>query len=162
MFDWSSIGPALVPLAGAAAVLLWRLSETRRPVKPRTILLPPLAMSSGFLMFLTPAFRVRWEWALGAFLSGAFVLAIPLVRSTTLTRQGTAVVMQRSRSFIAILLGLLGLRLLLRNYVSHILPAPQTAAVFFILAFGMIVRWRIWMWRAFQRLVAGVTREDPP
>jgi membrane protein CcdC involved in cytochrome C biogenesis len=111
-------------------------------------------MSTGFSMFLMHDFRVSWAWALGAFAAGALLLAVPLMCSTTLARQGDTIVMQRSRVFLGILLGLVAVRLLLRNYVAHLLPARQTAGVFFILAFGMIVRWRAWMWVEYQKLRA--------
>ena len=53
----------------------------------------------------------------------------------------------------AILLGLLGLRLALHDYIGHLISPLQTAAVFFLLAFGMIVRWRSDMYRQYRRLV---------
>lgn len=154
MRDLSFLVSGLATLLGAALIMAWRVRETRRPVSPRTILLPPLGMSTGFSMFLVPDFRVSWEWALGAFVVGAVLLAIPLVRSSHLMRQANTIVMRRSRAFFGILLGLVALRLLLRDYVGHLLPARQTAGVFFILAFGMIVRWRTWMWIEYRRLAA--------
>ena len=160
MDNFSSLLPGLVAAAGAAAILAWRVHETRRPVSARSILIPPIGMSTGFSMFLLPDFRVSWLWALGALFVGAFLLAIPLVRSTRLTWQGDTVMMRRSRAFIGILLGLVAIRLLLRNYVAHILPARQTASVFFILAFGMIARWRAWMWMKYQALVGARSVPD--
>lgn len=105
------------------------------------------------MMFLIPPFRVPWLWAAGAFLTGALVLAIPLVRSTRLERQGEIVMMRRSRAFILILLVLVAMRLALRDYVGRVLPPAQTAGVFFILAFGMIVPWRVWMWKRYREIV---------
>lgn len=153
MNEWSYLVSGLATLIGAALVLAWRFRETRRPVSSRSILIPPLGMSTGFSMFLMHDFRVSWAWALGAFVAGALLLAVPLMRSTTLVRQGDTIVMQRSRVFLGILLALVAVRLLLRNYVAHVLPARQTAGVFFILAFGMIVRWRAWMWVEYQKLM---------
>ena len=153
MNEWSYLVSGLATLIGAALVLAWRFRETRRPVSSRSILIPPLGMSTGFSMFLMHDFRVSWAWALGAFAAGALLLAVPLMRSTRLARQGDTIVMQRSRVFLGILLGLVAIRLLLRNYVAHVLPARPTAGVFFILAFGMIVRWRAWMWVEYQKLM---------
>jgi membrane protein CcdC involved in cytochrome C biogenesis len=68
-----SLAPVLAPLAGALAVLAWRIRETQRPLTRRSIVLPPLAMSTGLAMFLAPGFRVPWSWALGAFLAGGLV-----------------------------------------------------------------------------------------
>jgi hypothetical protein len=68
-----SLAPVLAPLAGALAVLAWRIRETQRPLTRRSMVLPPLAMSTGLAMFLAPGFRVPWSWALGAFLAGGLV-----------------------------------------------------------------------------------------
>ena len=43
-------------------------------------------------------------------------------------------------------------RLGLRQYIGQFVSAPQTAALFFTLAFGMIVRWRAEMLRAYRKL----------
>lgn len=148
-------------VVGALAVLLWRLRETSRPISVRGILLPPLGMSTGLGMFVVPAFRVPWTWALAAFAAGALALAYPLIRSTRLYLVNGALMMQRSRIFLAILLGLAALRIALRDYVGHVLPPRETAGVFFLLAFGMIVRWRLWMYfryRAIMREAAPAER----
>lgn len=144
---------ALAPIAGGAAVLAWRLHETRSPVTSKKIVLPPLGMSTGFVMFVRPETHIPLTWALGAFLVGAFVLSIPLSRSSTLERDDGVVVMRRSRAFLWILLGLLAVRLLLHDYVGHVMSPLQTAAVFFVLAFGMILRWRAQMYLRYRELV---------
>ncbi|MEZ4416069.1 MAG: cytochrome c biogenesis protein CcdC [Gemmatimonadota bacterium] len=144
--------PVLAPIAGGAAVLVWRFRETRTPVTARKIIIPPLGMSTGFGMFLVPEMRIPWSWALVAFLAGALILAVPLMRSSTLERQGDVVVMRRSHGFVVILLGLLALRLLLHEYIGHLISGKQTAAVFFVLAFGMILRWRTAMYLRFRAL----------
>lgn len=144
--------PVLAPIAGGAAVLAWRYRETRTPVTVRKILLPPLGMSTGFAMFASPATHVPWAWGVAAFLLGALLLSVPLARSSRLEREGDVVMMRRSNGFFVILLGLLALRLLLHEQVAHVLSAPQTAAVFFVLAFGMIVRWRVWMFLRYREI----------
>lgn len=141
-------------VAGGVAMLLWRIRETQRAVTERGILIPPLGMSTGFSMFLLPAARVPWTWAIAAFLLGALALSYPLVHSSRLTRRGDAIMMQRSRWFLGILLGLVALRLALRGYVEHLLSPIQTGGIFFILAFGMILRWRVGMWLEYRALVS--------
>jgi membrane protein CcdC involved in cytochrome C biogenesis len=150
---WFGVAAALV---GAAAMLLWRFRETTRPVTLRKIVAPPLGMSTGLGMFLAPAARVPWPWAALAFLCGATLLAIPVSRTSRLVRHGEVVLLQRSKAFLWILLALVAVRLLLRAYVGRWLSAPQTAGVFFLLAFGMIVRWRIGMLLAYRRLAAAL------
>ena len=46
------------PLIGGVAMLAWRVREARVPVSIRAIVIPPLAMGSGFFMFFSPVNRV--------------------------------------------------------------------------------------------------------
>ncbi len=155
MIPIARLVPALAPVVGGAAVLVWRFQETRKPVTTRKIVIPPLGMSTGFGMFFVPEMRVPWTWGVGAFLLGALVLAVPLARSSALERDGDVVMMRRSNGFILILLGLLAIRLLAHNWVGQYLSVRQTAAIFYLLAFGMILRWRAQMLVRYQKL-----RED--
>ncbi|HSG09620.1 MAG TPA: cytochrome c biogenesis protein CcdC [Longimicrobiales bacterium] len=152
--------PVVAPFVGGGAVLAWRIRETRTPVTVRKIVIPPLGMSTGFFMFVRPEMRIPWALALAAFLVGALILSVPLERSSSLERQGDVVMMRRSNGFLVILLGLLALRLLLHDYVGHLLPPLQTGALFFVLAFGMISRWRAAMYLKYRRLMAGEKEAD--
>jgi membrane protein CcdC involved in cytochrome C biogenesis len=149
-------------IVGALAILVWRIRETQRPISPRAILLPPLGMSTGLAIFAIPAFRVPWTWGLTAFAAGAIGLAYPLMRSSKLRVENGAVMMQRSRAFLAILLGLATLRIGLRDYVGHLLPPRETASVFFLLAFGMIVRWRVWMYLRYRAITRNADATRAP
>jgi membrane protein CcdC involved in cytochrome C biogenesis len=142
----------LATLAGAVAVMTWRVQETRTPVSTRKIVIPPIGMSTGFLMFVAPAARVPWSWAGGAFALGALVLSWPLSRTSRLERQGSEIVLKPSRAFLWILIGLLAIRLALRAWVEQLVTPVQTGAIFFILAFGMILRWRAAMLVDYLRL----------
>jgi membrane protein CcdC involved in cytochrome C biogenesis len=144
----------LSPIAGGLAVLSWRIRETRTPVSTAKIVIPPLGMSTGFGMFVAPSMRIPLLWGVAAFLVGALVFAYPIARTSTLERRGDAVMMQRSRAFLAILLGLLAVRIALHEYVQALITPRQTAAVFFVLAFGMIVRWRAGMLLQYRRLAS--------
>jgi membrane protein CcdC involved in cytochrome C biogenesis len=143
-----------VSLAGVAAVITWRLREVRSAVSLRKIIIPPLGMATGFSMFLVPAFRIPWMWAGGAFLIGALALAYPLLLTTRLIRQGDTIMMKRSSAFLAVIFVLAAIRFLARGYFDTILTAQQSAAIFFVLAFGMIVRWRAKLLFDFRRLRA--------
>lgn len=139
-------------IAGGAAVLTWRVRETRRPVSLKSIVIPPLGMSTGFCMFLAPMMRVPWSWAAAAFLIGAFVFSYPLARTSSLEWMDGQIMMRRSRAFLAILLALVVVRVALHDYLEHVISAQQTAGVYFILAFGMILRWRVAMLLSYRRL----------
>jgi membrane protein CcdC involved in cytochrome C biogenesis len=143
-----------VSLAGLAGVTIWRLREIRSAVSLKKIIIPPLGMATGFCMFLATPFRIPWTWAALAFLIGAVALAYPLLLTTRLVRQGNMVMMQRSSAFLAVLFVLAAVRFLARGYFDTFLSVQQTAALFFILAFGMILRWRAKLLIDFRRLTA--------
>jgi membrane protein CcdC involved in cytochrome C biogenesis len=140
-------------LVGGAVVLVWRIRETQRPVTAKRILVPPLGMTTGFCMFLVPQTRVPLAWGLAAFLAGAVFLSYPLVRTSTLTRSGDAVLLKRSRAFLVILLVLLAARLLARSWVQRYVDAIQTGSLFFLLAYGMLLPWRIAMYVRYRALM---------
>jgi membrane protein CcdC involved in cytochrome C biogenesis len=144
---------ATVAVLGFVAVMAWRIREGRTSVTERKILIPPLGMATGFAMFVAPEFRVPWLWALGAFLVGALVLAEPLIRTSQLKRVGDTVMMHRSPVFFVVVALLALVRYLARGYFDKILTIQQTAGLFFILAFGMILRWRTSMYLEYRRLV---------
>jgi membrane protein CcdC involved in cytochrome C biogenesis len=140
---------------GALAVLAWRLHEPRRAVSIGSLVIPPLGMSTGFSMFAVPAFRIPWTWGIGAFVLGAAVFAYPLVSSPQLKRDGDRILMRRPKWFIVVLLALAAVRLALREYVSAIISVQQTAGLFFVLAFGMILRWRMALLLEYRALRGG-------
>jgi membrane protein CcdC involved in cytochrome C biogenesis len=139
---------------GFLVVLAWRIREGRSAVTLKKIVIPPLGMATGFSMFFVPAFRLPWTWAAAAFLLGALVLAYPLVRTSRLALHGEAVMMHRSPSFFIVMIALGIIRILARSYFDTLMSIQQTAGLFFILAFGMILRWRVSMLLEYRRLVA--------
>lgn len=146
------VASIVVTLLSGVAVLFLRLRASNRPTTMRKIIIPPLGMSTGFLMFVVPVTHVPWTWALLAFAAGATVFAYPLIRTSKLERVGDQIVLKRSKMFIFILLGLLIVRLLVHNAVESKVSIPQTGALFFVLAFGMIVVWRVAMLREYMKL----------
>lgn len=118
----------------------------------KAILIPPAGMSTGFCMFIVPAFRVPLLWGLAAFLVGAVVLAYPLIRTSRLVLEGNTVMVRRSKIFFGVVLVLAAVRYFARGYIGRYITVEQTAGLFFILAFGMIVVWRVSMWFEYKRL----------
>jgi membrane protein CcdC involved in cytochrome C biogenesis len=157
----SSVTAAVVGFLG---VMAWRIREGRTAVTIRKIVIPPLGMATGFCMFFVPAFRVPWTWALGAFLVGAVVLAEPLIRTSRLKLVNGTVMMHRSPVFFAVVAVLALVRFLAKGYFDKLLTLEQTGGLFFILAFGMILRWRMSMVLEYRRVVGEVAalRADEP
>jgi membrane protein CcdC involved in cytochrome C biogenesis len=109
-------------------------------------------MATGFCMFLAPPFRVPLLWAGVAFLLGAIALAYPLLRTSRLVRDGETIMARRSKAFFAVILVLAAIRVAAHGYLDQLLTVQQTAGLFFILAFGMIVRWRTSMFLQYREL----------
>jgi membrane protein CcdC involved in cytochrome C biogenesis len=141
-------------IAGLLAVMAWRVREARGAVSIQKIVMPPLGMATGLSMFAVPAFRIPWGWAGLAIAIGAAGLAYPLLLTSRLVRQGDAIMMQRSNAFFAVMLGLAAIRLLARGYLDTVLSGQQTGAVFYLMAFGMILRWRARMLVEYRKLTA--------
>ncbi|MVO99307.1 DUF1453 family protein [Paenibacillus sp. N10] len=140
-------------LGMALLVLAIRMKASKRPVNAMKILMPPIGMSTGFLMFVAPMTRIPVTWGLLAFAVGAVVFAYPLIRSSGFTKQGDHVYLHRSKAFLFILIILLAIRMLLHGYVEEFISVYQTASVFFILAFGMLLPWRVAMYVQYRKLM---------
>jgi len=138
---------------GFLVIMAWRIGESRSAVTARKIVIPPLGMATGFCMFLAPGFRMPWTWAVAAFLVGALLLAEPLIRTSHLKLVGETVMMHRSPAFFFVIVVLALVRFLARGYLDRFITIEQSGGLFFILAFGMIVRWRVTMYREYRRVV---------
>lgn len=149
-FGTSAVGAVI----GLLGVLAWRIREGRTAVTVRKIIMPPLGMATGFSMFIVPAFRVPWTWALIAFLIGMVALAYPLLITSRLVRAGETIMMQRSNAFFLVVIALAAVRFFARGYFDRIMTIDQTAGLFFVLAFGMILRWRLRMLSEYRALSA--------
>jgi len=159
----SPVLTAVVSVVGLCGVLAWRVREGRTAMTLKKIVMPPLGMSTGFCMFFVPAFRVPWMWGIGAFVVGAMVLAWPLLLTSSLRREGDVIMMKRSAAFFAVVIVLAAVRYFARAYFDKVLTLEQTGALFFVLAFGMILRWRANLFFAYRRLTAQrlLTTERP-
>ena len=62
--------------------------------------------------------------------------------------------MKRSGAFFTVVIVLAAVRYLARGYFDSLLTLEQTGALFFVLAFGMILRWRASLFFAFRKLTA--------
>jgi membrane protein CcdC involved in cytochrome C biogenesis len=142
----------LVSVIGLLGVLAWRIREGRSAVTVKKIIIPPLGMATGFSMFLVPAFRVPWSWAAAAFVVGLVALAYPLLVTSKLVRDGDAIMMRRSNAFFIVVVALAAIRFLARDYLDTYMTLQQTGGLFFVLAFGMILRWRLRMLSEYRAL----------
>lgn len=141
----------IVPLLMATAIIIIRMRAAKKPVSARKIILPPLFMSTGFVMFHFPETLTPIPYDILAFGLG-MLLSIPLILTSKFEIVGQEVYLRRSKIFFVILLGLLLLRTVVKVWVGDSFTPMQTAGLFFILAFGMILPWRVAMLYMYHRL----------
>lgn len=139
---------------GAGVVIAWRMREARTPVTIPKLVMPPLGMATGFAMFLYPPTHVPLGWALLALGLGASVLALPLVHTSRLTISDGHVFVRRSAAFLWVLLALVAVRMGARAWIEQYVSLYQSGALFYLLAFGMVARWRVGMLLEYRRLQA--------
>lgn len=152
-FMSSHIISMLMSLLGGLAVILVRLRAANKPTSLKKIIMPPIGMATGFAMFIVPMMRVPWLWGLAAFLTGAVLFSYPLIRTSRFHVMDGKVYLKRSSMFIIVIVVLLALRLLLHDVVEQYISIYQTGSLFFLLAFGMLLPWRLAMLRQYQNLM---------
>lgn len=143
----------------AVSIIVVRIKASNKPTNAKKILLPPLFMSTGFLMFIFPATRVPLIEMLEAFLVGA-VFSILLIKTSKFHKVNGEIFLKRSKAFIFILVGLLIIRTLMKIFLEQEINIGQTGGLFFTLAFGMILPWRVAMYVMYKRLLR-TTSENP-
>jgi membrane protein CcdC involved in cytochrome C biogenesis len=149
------LSPAVIGLAVglcmAMFVMVVRLRAAKKPVSMKKIIIPPIAMSTGFAMFFFPGTVSPLPYDIIAFFTGT-LLSIPLILSSKFEVKGNEIYLKRSRAFIAILLFLVVIRSGIKLWIGDSISAMQSAGLFFILAFGMILTWRIAMLIKYRQL----------
>lgn len=138
----------------AFIVLTIRLRKSKQPTSLKQIILPPLFMSSGFIMFLYPPMHVHILYAIESLITG-MCLSIPLILTSKFEVRGTDIFLKRSKAFMFILLGLIILRLAMKSYIGDYVSFYETGGLFYILAVGMIFPWRIAMAIKYRQLARG-------
>jgi len=128
----------------AVAVLFIRMKVAKKPVNRKKIIMPPLFMSTGALMFLHPFFRVTPLEIIEALCLG-MIFSLLLIKTTRFEVRESEIYIKRSKAFVFILMGLLVARIILKLIVTSSVDLGETSGMFWILAFGMIVPWRIAM-----------------
>lgn len=144
----------------AVSVIIVRLKASNRPVTIKKIIIPPLGMATGFAMFVEPQMRISVLYGVIAFAAGWLLFSYPLIRTTHFEMKDGQVFAKRSSGFAFILIGLLVIRLALHEVIEQYVSILQTGSLFFILAFGMIVRWRLYMLKKY-RAITNQTDTNP-
>jgi len=136
----------------AVFAMFVRMKAMKTPTNAKKILIPPVAMSTGFLMFLYPPVReITSLEVIEAFAVG-LLFSMILIKTSAFEIRGKAIYMKRSKAFLFILLGLLVVRIAFKLALGIYFEYEVIAGMFFILAFGMILPWRIAMYVKFKEV----------
>jgi membrane protein CcdC involved in cytochrome C biogenesis len=145
------VGSTLIALFMGTMAAIVRSKAAKRPVSVKTIILPPIFMSTGALMFIFEEFRVAPLQIVEAIGVG-MLFSIILIRTTNFEIRENEIFIKRSKAFVFILFGLLIIRLIGKLLLSNTIDVGELGGMFWILAFGMIVPWRIAMLVKFKKI----------
>lgn len=109
-------------------------------------------------MFLFPEFRVSSLQIIEALSVGA-VFSIFLIKTSKFEIRESDIYLKHSKAFVFILLGLLVIRIVMKLVLSTTIDIGELTGMFWLLAFGMIVPWRIAMYIKYKKLESA---EFPP
>ncbi|ANB60866.1 CcdC family protein [Anoxybacteroides amylolyticum] len=146
-----AIVSSIMAVIMAFLILFVRMKAAKKPTNAKKIILPPLFMSTGSLMFLDPLFRVTKAELLEAIVLGAF-FSIFLIKTSKFEIRDNHIYLKRSKAFVWILVGLIVIRLALKSYLGRTIDYHQLSGMFYLLAFAMIVPWRVAMYVSYKRL----------
>ncbi|WP_100373042.1 CcdC family protein [Bacillus sp. FJAT-45037] len=152
----STIGAALM----ATMAIIIRLKARKRPASAKKIILPPIFMSTGFLMFLYEPTRPAW-WQVIEALAVGMVFSILLIKTSNFEIKRNQIYLKRSKAFVFILVGLLIARIVFKVVIGDAFHVEELAGMFFLLAYGMIIPWRIAMYRSYRKIEAEL-KTNPP
>lgn len=128
-----------------------RSKSAKKPASAKKIVLPPLFMSTGALMFIFPFFRVAPVQIIEALAVGMLFSTVLIWTSKFEIRDGD-IYLKQSKAFVFILIGLLLIRLVGKVVLSSTIDVGELGGMFWILAFGMIVPWRLAMYIQYKKL----------
>ncbi|HLS09976.1 cytochrome c biogenesis protein CcdC [Lentibacillus sp.] len=135
----------------AVTMIFIRLKASKKPASVKKIMLPPLFMSTGAFMFILPVFRVSMLQVLEAIVIG-MIFSVFLIKTSKFEIKNSDIYLIPSKSFIFILFGLLFIRIIIKLMIGSTISFGETSGMFFLLAFGMIVSWRLAMLYKFKKL----------
>lgn len=149
--QWLIIGSTIVAVVMGTFVMTVRARASKRPASAKKIILPPLFMSTGALMFIFDFFRVP-PLQIAEAIGVGLLFSTVLIWTSRFEVKNGDIYLKQSKAFIFILIGLLIIRLLAKLILSSTIHVGELSGMFWLLAFGMIVPWRIAMLIQFKKL----------
>ncbi|WP_215192947.1 cytochrome c biogenesis protein CcdC [Exiguobacterium sp. s95] len=149
---WISTGVALVM---GLLISFIRVKASAKPTNAKKILIPPFAMSTGMLQFLYPASRLTWTEVAEALIVG-MIFSVFLIKTSNFYEAEGQIYLQRSKAFFIVLFGILLVRTVAKFMIGGQIDIFETGGIFYLVAFGMIVPWRIAMYLKYKQVKSGI------
>lgn len=134
-----------------AVVIVIRMKAQNFPVNEKKIILPPFFMATGALMYVIPYFRLTETEILESLVLGVLFSTV-LIWTSRFEVKGSEIYMKRSKAFPIILISLLVIRTVIKIFISNEIDPGEIAGMFFLLAFCMIVPWRLAMYYKYKKV----------
>lgn len=146
------IGSTLMAIFMGTTIMILRLKSQKRPVTTKKIILPPIAMSTGALMFIFEEFRLTGTEILESCVLGLLFSTV-LIKTSKFEWRDENIYLKPSKAFPFILIGLLVIRTVLKLILADSFDVGELAGMFFLLAFCMLLPWRLAMLIKYKKLL---------
>lgn len=140
LFLIASVGAIIMGIL----VIFVRKHASKTPLTLKKIIIPPVMMSTGALMYIFPYFRLSWTHIAETIAIGAVFSAV-LIITTKYEVKNSELYVKQTKAFPVILMGLLLARIALKYVFSLNTTPGEIGGMFFLLAFVMIGIWRLSM-----------------
>lgn len=147
----------VVALFMGIVVIFIRMKAQNFPVNEKKIILPPFFMATGALMYVIPYFRLTGMEILESIILGVLFSTV-LIWTSHFEIHGTDIYMKRSKAFPIILISLLIIRTVIKIFISSQIDPGEIGGMFFLLAFSMIVPWRLAMLYKYKKLKSKIVK----
>lgn len=135
----------------AITMLIIRSEASKRPITAKKIILPPIFMSTGSLMFIFPMFQVHLAQVIESVAVG-IICSIFLIWTTNFSIRGQDIYVKPSKTFLYIISGFLVIRIGAKLLIGQAIAFGELSGMFYLLALGMIGTWRVSMFITFKKL----------
>lgn len=147
---WLIASTVFIVFMGVMAMIM-RAKAAKKPANPKKIMIPPLAMSTGALMYIFPYFRLTWEHLWITVLIGVICSTI-LIKTSKFEVIGQDIFLKPSKAFAVVLVGLLVFRTAAKIYLGGTFHLGELGGIFYMLAYSMLLPWRLAMLVQFKKL----------
>lgn len=145
------VGMMIVALCMAVGMMIIRAKSSKKPASLKKIILPPVFMSTGAIMYLMPQFRLSPSEIAESIALG-MIFSIVLIKTSAFEIKEGEIYLKRSKVFFFAIIGLFIVRTALKFILSATINLGALSGMFFLVAFAMLLPWRVAMFMQYKKL----------